>query len=160
MFVVFSLVFQIAFAANPTPNNCNYYLEKEKETACFVKPEDPSDYLLNFGYRLCHIYHQKADLWNDERSTFIRKVGVCLQEEVEKIPFRGNCKELEEKAYASHPHCYVRTGYCELSSVQKSSIVWTAMAADALSKTGNKSLYYWLQLLKDCSDNSTTATER
>lgn len=158
MFVVFNLIFQFALAASPSPGNCNYYLEKEKETGCFVKEDEPSDYLLNFGYRLCHIYHQKAKSWNDERLIFVRKVALCLQEELEKIPFHGNCKDLEEKAYASHPGCYVSTGYCELNPVQKSSIIWTAMAADALSKTGNKSLTYWFQLLKECKSNSTTAT--
>ncbi|OQW50386.1 MAG: hypothetical protein A4S09_00915 [Proteobacteria bacterium SG_bin7] len=160
MFFVLSLISQLVFAASPIPGNCNYYLEKEKDTGCFVKEQNPSDYLLNFGYRLCHIYHQKAKTWNDERTAFVEKVGMCLQEEMEKILFNGNCQDLEEKAYASHPGCYIRSGYCELNVVQKSSIVWTAVAADALSKTGNKSAYYWFQLLRDCNGKSTSVADQ
>lgn len=158
MFGVFLLSLQLAFAANPSPGTCDYYLEKEKETGCFVKAEEPSDYLLNFGYRLCHIYHQKANSWNDERSLFVKNVSFCLQQAIEKIPFNGSCKELEARAYSTHPHCYVTSGYCKLSASQKSSIIWTAVAADALSKAGNKSMSYWFQLLKECNGNSTTAT--
>ncbi len=136
-------------AAFLSASTCDYYLQKEKETGCYVKSENPSDYLINFGYRLCNIYHQKAEIWNDERSEFIRKVALCLQNELEKINFSGDCRDLEEKAFAVHPYCYKQTGYCQLSTYQKTTIIWTALAGDVLNRTTNP-FVSGLQLLKDC----------
>ncbi len=156
MFLVI-LILSTAFSATPNFSNCDYYLEKEKETACYVRSAEGTDYLINFGYRLCSLYLQKAAQWNDERTVFINKVAYCLQSELEKFSGTNICKQIEDQAFATHPKCYKLSGYCELSVAQKTSIIWTAIAADALQK-GRPSLAHGLQLLKECNGSSMVTT--
>jgi hypothetical protein len=152
--ILLSLLFSSSvFAAS----SCDYYLEKEKETRCYIKKESSSDYLLNFGYRLCHKYFQKAADWQDERSIFVDKVATCLQREYERLSQDVDCKKMEQRFLDLHPYCYGASGYCELSPKQKTSILWIALEGDALQKEKNP-LVKALQLLKECKGNSTTAT--
>ena len=138
-----------AKTASPNPDNCDYYLDKEKETGCFVRNQKDSDYLVKYGYRYCSLFKSRLTDWKDERKDWVKKTTKCLQTEVEKTATPIDCPQLEDGAFDSHPGCYRKSGFCELKFGQKSSIVWAAIGADTLLSP-KKSFYQGFVLLGDC----------
>lgn len=151
-FIIIALVFlgtTSLIAASPTEKNCDYYLDKEKETGCWFSANPQSDYLVKYGYKYCSIFRNKLMVWTDKREEWVRGTTECLQKEVQQVSSPINCAKLEEYAWDSHPGCYSKSGFCALNPSQKTSIVWTAIGADTLLSPA-KSFYQAFALLGEC----------
>ncbi len=129
-------------------NPCSYYLDKEKETGCWFHEKNSSDYLVKYGYKYCSTFNNKAKKWQDLRTQWVQETSLCLQKNLENSSSL-NCVQLENKAFDSHPHCYASTGFCSLSLIQKTSIIWTIIGIDVLLKP-NRSFYQGFRVLKNC----------
>ena len=147
--LVFALFFDGLLWGAPVPNqeNCHFYLDLEKEASCWYKVQDHSDYLIEYGYKYCRIFKQKALSWEDERTTWVDRTALCLQEALTRS--FDTCQQIEQKAYDSHPGCYRKTGFCNLGTWQKTTIIMTAMGMDFLLKPVN-SFYQGFRILKEC----------
>lgn len=138
-----------AQAAIPSLNSCHYYLDKEKETGCWFKEKNSSNYLVKYGYKYCSIFKNRSLKWQDARSQWVKKATLCLQSDLEGFRQLSNCKKLESRAFDSHPRCYVKSGFCDLNFNQKISIVWTAIGVDVLLKP-TRSFYQAFKLTNNC----------
>lgn len=49
-----------------------------------------------------------------EGAIWMGEVATCLQQKVQAIPPSTSCQETGDEAIASHPACYLGTGYCTL----------------------------------------------
>ena len=136
-------------AASPTNKNCDYYLDKEKETGCWFSANPQSDYLVKYGYKYCSIFRNQLVEWTDKREDWVKKTTECLQKEVQQVANPINCSRLEDHAWDSHPGCYRKAGFCALNASQKTSIVWTAIGADTLLSPA-RSFYQAFVLLGEC----------
>ena len=133
----------------PSSENCHFYLDLEKEAACWFKPQDDSNYLVEYGYKYCRIFKQKALSWEDARTQWVDQTALCLQEALVLSHPKQGCQQLESLAFDSHPLCYRKSGFCRLGIWQKTTIVMTAVGLDFLLKPV-KSFYQTFRLLRDC----------
>lgn len=100
---------------NPSPNNCTFYqLCLESNYHC-----GSEGYPLGFGAYYCTKFLSSLSSFSHTGQQWISNVLLCLQRAL--IPdaigapdAAVGCKELEEKAFSSHPSCYVGAGFCTL----------------------------------------------
>jgi hypothetical protein len=151
-FLVFAFFFEGLLWGAPIPSleNCHFYLDLEKEAACWFKPQDDSNYLVEYGYKYCRIFKQKALAWEDERTAWVDQTAFCLQNSLSGI--HDTCQHIEQRAFDSHPGCYRQAGFCKLGIWQKTTIVMTAMGLDFLLKPVN-SFYQTFRLVQDCASD-------
>ncbi len=115
---------------------CEFYLCEEAKYHC-----GSEGYLVNFAHHYCtkslNGLFQKMET-QEGRSWTISTVQ-CLQEkmQVQNSRIEGasrNCELIQKKAMASHPDCYVQSGFCELPLRDKLHI-FTTVKKEALKKT-------------------------
>ncbi len=111
--------FTLSAIAVPSRNDCNYYLDVERDFKCGFK-----GYPLKFGYRLCEKYLEAQPGMTRAVQRWFPKIRYCLQNylETERASIR-DCKDLHRKAINSHINCYVQTGFCDLSVLDQAQIV-------------------------------------
>ncbi len=131
-----------AYACEPSPESCDYYLCKEEEKRC-----GDNGYLLDFGYHLCEVYLKQERQSSLALQDWYPKVRLCLQKAVDKLDPEMSCATLKTNAFASHEDCYLQTGFCSLSWEDKFE-VWKLAGAAAFS---SESIEVSLKILAYCS---------
>jgi hypothetical protein len=126
LFISMPLSMVSAFASPETGcadriGNCDYYECRESLQNCGSK-----GYLLRFGYHYCSKFMGGVrPRMTAQGAAWMATVARCLQEKVEQIPLATSCEVTADEAIASHPDCYVDTGYCELTDGDKFRVAKT-----------------------------------
>jgi hypothetical protein len=95
--------------------DCDYYKCRESVQNC-----GSEGYMIRFGYHYCSEFIESVrPRMTPEGAAWMGTVARCLQEKVERIPVATSCQETADEAIASHPDCYVDTGYCALAETDK-----------------------------------------
>jgi hypothetical protein len=90
--------------------NCDYYLCRESIESC-----GENGYFLHFGYPYCEgLMSDVRPKMSEEGAIWMSRAATCLQEQVEAMPLTHSCEDMASLAIATHPDCYVSTGFCEL----------------------------------------------
>lgn len=109
---------------------CDYYLCRDAEaaTACGA-----DGYYRGFGYAYCERYLEVTTArLSPAGQRFAHDVRRCLMQAMEAtIPVDAACPDVQAAAYASHPDCYVASGFCELPWRDWVAIAATIRPADA-----------------------------
>ncbi|MBP9680935.1 MAG: hypothetical protein KBD76_05995 [Bacteriovorax sp.] len=124
-FILFTLIIQLfhvnALAGDCTTylGSCEYYLCREKEHACGKK-----GYYRGFAYKYCKKSQEKlAPKLSAKGRRWSRRVMLCLEQSVEKIPYDDNCKDVKITAIKEHDECYIDNNFCSLSWGDKIKIL-------------------------------------
>lgn len=121
----------------PTPNGCDFYLRLEMARPCI----NYTNYLISYGYKYCSLFKEVKNTWEPELQTWITNTALCLQESLATYAAtyadeddENYCHGLEKAAFASHPECYTRHGFCNLNALQQMSVVYYLTNLDILLK--------------------------
>ncbi len=95
----------------PSSENCAYYGLLEQKLAC-----GHHAYLQRWAYPMCEKYIKAAPGLSYELQVWFPQIRLCLQEALYFHEDLVNCKNLNDFAVDSHVFCYVKTGFCEMSS--------------------------------------------
>jgi hypothetical protein len=103
---------------------CDFYRCRE-ETSVGLCGGD--GYYLGFGYEYCRRYRQVTEPhFSPEGQIWSAQTRRCLMETLDaEIPDGPNCDGLIQAGYASHPSCYLGTGFCDLPALDWVRIVNT-----------------------------------
>lgn len=89
---------------------CVYYTCREATANC---GED--GYLMRFAHAYCMRYRQVAEPnFSPAGQRWLRDVRRCLVESLDANAPGDDCDTLETEGFASHPGCYLSTGFCDL----------------------------------------------
>jgi hypothetical protein len=128
------LLFPLMVLADPSRESCDFYHELAAEFQC-----GPKGYLEEFGIPLCEKYlNAESGLHSTQLVEWFREVRFCLQQKLEdeRSSF-GDCRELKKGALDSHLGCYRETGFCELSWVDRATVLrltsWRVFTPEVLS---------------------------
>jgi hypothetical protein len=97
----------------PSKDSCEFYQCLEAQYPC-----GPNGYVLQFGSPQCEKYLHVQALSTLGLQLWYPRVRECLQEELAQGQF-ATCQELSDFAFQSHIPCYVKTGFCQLSFVDR-----------------------------------------
>lgn len=139
LFVALLLTLPISVFADRLVRQCRPYLDLEAELECYPH----TTYLTRYGYHYCEKFKARLPQWDSQLSSWAKRTLGCLQDQLQKerVGFQSSveaqgkkvaCRRLEAKAYQSHVECYVNGGFCELSAVQKISILDVVSASELL----------------------------
>ncbi|MGK0362539.1 MAG: hypothetical protein ACI9U2_004860 [Bradymonadia bacterium] len=89
---------------------CAYYACREETANC---GED--NYLMRFAHAYCVRYRQSAEPnFSPQGQRWLRDVRRCLVESLDANAPGDDCDTIEAEGFASHPGCYLSTGFCDL----------------------------------------------
>lgn len=109
---------------------CDYYLCREAERA---QPCGADGYYVGFGHNYCDRFSElTAPRLSPAGQQWIADVRACLQLALEDVPHDLECDALRDHAYATHPACYVETGFCQLPITD----LWTVLNTVELQDLG------------------------
>lgn len=128
--MMLSLIFLVA-AVNPayaycpsSYSSCDYYVCAEQHNPCGAQ-----GYWIGWGHRICEIFLSKEETYSVEAAQWLRENRNCLQARAEEIKEGAQCSGIRRAAMESHVACYVDTGFCELSLVDKAAVLWNLRSA-------------------------------
>jgi hypothetical protein len=106
--------------------HCDYYLCRESVESC-----GDNGYFLHFGYPYCEeLMTDVRPKMSEKAADWMSRAAACLQERVEAMPLTHSCEDMASLAIATHPDCYVSTGFCELKFSDKLLIaekIWKSL---------------------------------
>ncbi|KIY74369.1 hypothetical protein CYLTODRAFT_484685 [Cylindrobasidium torrendii FP15055 ss-10] len=103
----------VAAPCTPVRGSCAFYTDcLEANYHC-----GEEGYPLGYGNKYCNKFSDEQEKLSAEGKDWMLDTMVCLQTAL--VPYAtGNtsttCDELEHAAFATHPACYVDSGFCEL----------------------------------------------
>lgn len=91
---------------------CEYYTCREATARC-----GPDGYLMRFAHHYCERYRLVSEPHASPAARrFLERVRRCLVTTFDaEVPEGTACETMRARGFASHPGCYVETGFCELS---------------------------------------------
>jgi len=136
---------------------CSFYL------SCLEAyfPCGPDGYAQSFGDMYCNAFVSPTNFnsFSVAGQTWIKATLLCLQVDIVAIVFANypnlNCNLLSDLAFASHPSCYVNSGFCNipLDWGHVIGVVWKAL----LSNYAGKIVQQMLLTADICGTNYITA---
>lgn len=114
----------------PDANSCDFYLCKEMNDPCETR-----GYWLAYGYKYCRIFMTQIQNLPDTSKEWILKTRYCLQQSIVNDTREVSCAEDRDAAMDSHVHCYVDSGFCDLSLKERASIIWLLRSAMIMPMT-------------------------
>ncbi|HRO67040.1 MAG TPA: hypothetical protein PL182_05710 [Pseudobdellovibrionaceae bacterium] len=108
----------------PSAGSCELYLCKEREMSCGEK-----GYWLNYGLSFCEKFLRNEHSFSPACRSWLPKVRLCLQNQVQELNDVGSCNELRRRALHGHIDCYLHTGFCELSGRDQFQVLWELRSA-------------------------------
>jgi hypothetical protein len=123
--MIFILLFtQSAFGSVDASNQCShlkgdceFYACMEEEYKC-----GRAGYPTGFGGKYCLGFSSIEKDFSEEGKLWIEKTRACLMQKILQAPDYNNCQELREKSFTDHVPCYVESGFCQLSFMDKLKI--------------------------------------
>ncbi len=123
-------------------DSCDYYHCRESLNSCGEK-----GYYAGFASKYCReSQNELSQKVTDAGKVWIKKVTLCLKQNMEKIPVLETCKEVFNKAVDDHSVCYTQSGFCSLPFKDKVQII------DMLKKefVHRKIILEGLQVIDEC----------
>ena len=105
--------------------SCAYYRCEGERLKC-----DEDSRLLSIGEPICADYVADENSFSSAGRAFLDEVRPCLEQAIENAN-PATCAQADEAFVEAHVSCYVRHGYCELDSSDKSGIAEIAAPAAA-----------------------------
>lgn len=128
-------------------NECDYYKTQNNILTC----SSETNYLLKYGHKYCLAF---TDLMTNTKSENLKKWVIntrsCLQEMIQdnsKRYAKNDCNKLKEFAFDVHPICYKESNICELSLLEKNSVLKVIMKNDFITDFGSNKRATVLQIL-------------
>ncbi|KAI9750689.1 MAG: hypothetical protein M1815_001672 [Lichina confinis] len=116
---------------SPPANSCDFYQTCiEDRYQC-----GPKGYPLGFGERYCKKFGAAGPQMSAAGQEWVTKTMLCLQKALVPIASQASpttCEDIRQVAYASHPGCYVQSGYCTLSLSDKNIISKNVDRSDSI----------------------------
>lgn len=103
-------------------SDCEYYSCMEANKKC-----GDTGYLKNFGHRYCLRFDDKKHRFSEKGKLWLSRVKSCLIDEIVKLPDTTSCSNLKSAAFAQHVPCYLKTGFCSLSRLDKIRLYKTVL---------------------------------
>ncbi|MBK7078129.1 MAG: hypothetical protein IPH44_38275 [Myxococcales bacterium] len=109
---------------------CDYYLCRD---AAAANGCGATGYYQGFGYEYCERYLEvTTPRLSPAGQRFAHDVRRCLMQAMEDtIPVDAACPDVKTAAYASHPDCYLASGFCALPWSDWLAIAATIRPADS-----------------------------
>ena len=104
----------------PEHNSCSFYLCLEKQLKCGTK-----GYPISYGYKFCHNF-LNVNMKTEKGKQWLMDTRLCLQQRVIESK-QTNCQDLWEDSIRDHVNCYIETGYCDLSSKEKTKVKYLVL---------------------------------
>jgi hypothetical protein len=141
----------------PSTEKCDFYTCLEAEYHC---NGTEYSYPITYGLKYCQAYTDNLSKFSTKGKTWISAVRLCLQEALLKdADCNADCKKVQDDAFASHEHCYVDNGVCDLplddwiaifETVGIETLVSTFQAFESSIDTASECYGLWaLQFIKD-----------
>jgi hypothetical protein len=103
----------------PFKDSCNYYLCRES-----IQPCSDEGYFIRFGYTYCSGFLSDVQpRMSAEGAKWMNQIAHCLRDKLDDIDSTLSCEDTESAAIASHSPCYIGTGFCDLSFLDKFRIL-------------------------------------
>ncbi|TNF37141.1 MAG: hypothetical protein EP329_03925 [Deltaproteobacteria bacterium] len=124
---------------------CAYYACREATAGCGA-----DGYLMRFAHHYCERYRLISEPEASPAARrFLERVRRCLVTRFDReVPEGTDCATMRDLGFASHPDCYVETGFCELSIADWLLVLNTIDDGDAdfsqMLTTGVLCLREWL----------------
>ncbi|WP_413568172.1 hypothetical protein ACLWBD_10775 [Bdellovibrio sp. HCB117] len=103
----------------PSENSCDFYQCKEQERQCGAE-----GYWMNFGHPYCESFLKDQQQFYPRTQVWLKDVRLCLQERVQQVSQEASCNDLHKQAMHSHVSCYVDTGFCDLTYLERARVYW------------------------------------
>lgn len=118
------LIFTIPYVGLANENwSCQDYLKLHSQSQC-----SKNHYLKNFAFKYCNRYEKNKDRFSLQGQIWIENVKQCLlKSTISSFKSADSCQEIAQKAFQDHSYCYVKYGYCALSSKDKHAVFLTVL---------------------------------
>ncbi len=137
----------------PSESSCDFYSSLEEQLKC----HNESPYLLNYGMKYCNKFQARKNVWNGKLKQWVGPTTLCLQEELIRTPsYLKPCTMMADTAYASHPTCYMKTGFCDFEYSDKQRVMNVVAWADIQGDLG-QSVAQALRVKSTCKLNLSDA---
>lgn len=60
---------------------------------------------------------------SQEGQEWMDRVGRCLREKAEGFSLEASCEDADTAAISSHSSCYLQTGFCQISFLEKMKVL-------------------------------------
>ncbi|MCJ1251268.1 hypothetical protein MMC30_008499 [Trapelia coarctata] len=111
-----------ASCTNPAPMTCSFY----SNCAEAEVPDCDNGYALNYGQKNCLKFQSNLNLFSAAGQAFIWNTMHCLQLAlIPALNCDATCASVRSAAFASHPACYVASGFCDLDPFDYLALFWT-----------------------------------
>lgn len=93
-----------------TRESCDFYHCRDRYKSC-----GSSGYYLGYGGYYCRLFSDLYEQMSPAGKEWIDCTKTCLISFIDAwIPENSDCSVVEERAFGSHPSCYVDCGFCSL----------------------------------------------
>lgn len=117
-------------SCKPEADTCDFYLCKEMNDPCGNR-----GYWLAYGYKYCRIFITQTQNFPESSKEWMVKTRYCLQKSISLDTRELSCSGDRDAAMDSHVHCYVDSGFCDLSIKERASIIWLLRSAMIMPMT-------------------------
>ncbi|MCF6230869.1 MAG: DUF4157 domain-containing protein [Gammaproteobacteria bacterium] len=130
-------------------SSCEFYRCREANNECACGSRG---YYMGYGFKYCNRFnrHTRSRL-SRAGQRWLDKTTRCLQAYIDNsIPWNTPCDAVKNRAFSSHPSCYVRSGICFLPISDWNVILSTIAISDndlgQAIKTGVSCIANWAPL--------------
>ena len=125
-------------------DSCEFYSCIEEELKCGKR-----GYPIDFGMKYCNQYDRKIKYFSKLGSEWVQKTKTCLINKIIGIENLKSCDDLKKQAFKHHSPCYLDAGYCELTSDDKTAVLYIIQSS--LFNSGV--IREGFKLVKQCYEN-------
>lgn len=145
---------------SPSGDSCDWYRNcLEKKYPCEATS---NAYAIRYAETFCKLYDKRFNLFSADGQKWVNGVRKCLQ--VVLVPLlrpwsKPTCKQIREKAFASHTPCYLNPGkgvpsVCDLGCLEYFKIFWTIKGSFSQLDTAWESIKGMWNIGTKCGINS------
>ncbi len=142
---------------SPSGDSCNWYRNcLEKKYPCEASR---NAYAIKYAEKFCKLYDDRYSVFSEDAKKWVDGVRKCLQ--VALVPLMrpwmsSTCKEIRERAFASHTPCYLNPdkdvpSICDLGNLQYWKIFWTIKRSFFVLDTAWESIKGFWNIANTCN---------
>ena len=130
-------------------SSCEFYRCREANNECSCGSRG---YYMGYGFKYCSRFNRRTrSRLSRAGQRWLDQTTRCLQAYIDNsIPWDAPCDVVKNRAFSSHPSCYVRSGICFLSTDDWALILATIDASDndlgQVIKSGVSCIANWVPL--------------
>ncbi len=105
----------------PSKNSCHFYKCLESKLQC-----GSDNYISGFGLKYCNAYLNKESTFSPKGQKWLKDVRLCLQKSLVDTSGSLTCHNVADLSAESHFQCYLSTGICSLSNLDRIRVLKVA----------------------------------